>query len=100
MFIKGRLIFYISAKKEAKDSVVDRVITMFAGFSIKCYVFSEISSSMEKLIGNVNTSLSVACLTEIYSIFCRYFYDKSCSVRTHRQTWPYFFRDRAPPRKF
>ena len=50
MFIKGRLIFYISAKKEAKDSVVDRVITMFAGFSIKSYVFFESSSSMEKLI--------------------------------------------------
>ena len=32
---------------------MDRVVTMFAGFSIKCYVFSEISSSMEKLIGNV-----------------------------------------------
>ena len=37
-------------KKEAKDSIVDRVVTMFAGFSIKSYIFSEISSSMEKLI--------------------------------------------------
>ena len=45
--MKNRLIFQISAKKLVTDSIVDCVLTRFVEFSIKNYMYSEISSSME-----------------------------------------------------
>ena len=38
------------SKKIAKDSIVYRVTTRFAEFSMKSYTYSEIASKMEKLI--------------------------------------------------
>ena len=42
--IKNRVIFKIRAKKLTKDSIVDCILTRFAEFSIKNYIYSEISS--------------------------------------------------------